>query len=89
VTQWADKPGIEVTINPNEEKQLKELLFSGLREEAKDKVMIRTSVDINKGFRIGIKNEDVYYDFSEDTVADLLRQFLNPTLVNVLENKNG
>jgi len=82
---WAKDDNKEVVLNSNDKEKLQDLLFSGLQEEARNTITLKTSQDISKGFRIGMKGDQVYYDFSDEAIAEVLKSLLNPTLKEILE----
>jgi V/A-type H+/Na+-transporting ATPase subunit E len=84
----ADK-GVNVILGAAEVEKLKNLLQAGTREELHRPVVLRAGNVTAGGFRIGIEGEDVYYDFTTESVAEALRSFLNPALKNILDSKNG
>lgn len=79
----------EVLVSEKDKQELAELVLSGAREDLKDIVEIKVSDNISKGFRIGLKGEDVYYDFSDESIAESLRVFLNSEISKIIEEKNG
>jgi hypothetical protein len=89
VEKWAGERGAEIAVAEKSKKDLEKMLFSALREDLKESVTLKTSSDIATGFRIALKGEEVYYDFSDDAVADVLKSLLNPNLKKILDTKNG
>lgn len=89
VTEWAREGQVEVTVNAADREKLEALLFSGLKGELKNSVTIRASQTVSKGFRIELKGENVYYDFTDDSIADALKAFINPSLQAILDGKDG
>ncbi|RPI00789.1 MAG: hypothetical protein EHM72_08265 [Calditrichaeota bacterium] len=86
---WKAGSDIEVLANEADVQKLEALLFAGLKKEAASGISFRISNDITAGFQIGIKNENIYYDFSDEGISDLLKTFLNPRLNEILGRKNG
>lgn len=89
VDKWADESNVEITINKEDKKKLEAVLFKQLRNELKDKIVIRVSTEISKGFYIGLKNNDIYYDFSDESIAEMLKMYINPGLKEILDAENG
>lgn len=91
VTKWSSgkEAPMEVTVNEKDKKRLEELLLSELRERARDIIEIKVSNNIKRGFRIGLKGEDIYYDFSEESILESLKEFLSLEYSKILEEKNG
>lgn len=82
-----DKP-FEVLISDKETEKLKNFLIASLKESKRD-IEIKTSNTIEQGFRIGIKGDNVYYDFTDEAIAQALEEFLNPTISEMLKIHNG
>ena len=89
VEKWIDKTGAEIVVAKTEKKELEALLFKALKKELKESVTIRVGHGMTKGFRIGLKGEDVYYDISDESIAALLKSFLNPGLNAILDPQAG
>lgn len=89
IDQWAGDPQMEISVNKEDTEKLEKLLKESLKGELKKSITIRPSSDIADGFRIGLKGGDVYYDFSGESISELLKMFLNPRIKKILENKNG
>ncbi len=90
VDKWSAKEGAvkEVLVNKADKEKLEKLLLESLKKEAKKTIEIKTSKDIDKGFRIGIKGENFYYDFTDQSILEALKQFLNPALRTILDTNN-
>jgi V/A-type H+-transporting ATPase subunit E len=91
IDNWSKdkKAEIEVLVSEKDKKKLEELLMAELKEEAKKTIDIKISKTIEKGFHIGIKGQDVYYDFTDESILEALREFLNPSLAAILNTNNG
>jgi len=89
VEQWGKGTDIEITVSEADRTELTKRLFQGLKKEMKDGIEIRVSSDISAGFRIGLKGSDAYYDFSDETLVEMLKQALNPKLREILDRSDG
>jgi len=89
VGNWAKNPNIEITVAENDAKKLEKVLFAGLNKEVADGIEIKTGNDVSGGFRIGLKDENVYYDFSDESIASILKASLNPRIKEILGKSNG
>jgi V/A-type H+-transporting ATPase subunit E len=87
--KWSRKPDVEIMLNKDDIKQVEKYLFSRLKDRVRDSVTLRTTGDLTHGFRIGMKGEDVYYDFSDESIRDMIRMFINPRLNKILGISNG
>ena len=78
---------VGIQINDSEKSDLMKVLQSGLKDTLKNEFEIKVSNRINKGFRIGIKDEDVYFDFTDESITSSLLEFLNPTLQKLVKSE--
>ncbi|MBU0693430.1 MAG: hypothetical protein KKC11_01995 [Candidatus Omnitrophica bacterium] len=92
IDQWLpqrEAQTIEIIVNDKDKQKLEELILSQLKKEAGDRLEIKINNNIDCGFRIGIKGEDVYYDFTDESILESLKEFLNPTVSALLDSING
>jgi V/A-type H+-transporting ATPase subunit E len=89
IDKWAGDRGAEITVDEKTKKGLEKLLFSSLKEDLRESITLKSSADISTGFRVALKGEEVYYDFSDEAVAEALRTLLNPRLKEILDANNG
>lgn len=90
VNTWS--PGVaslEVVVNEKDKKRLEEILCSEVKKETKDCLLIKVNNDIEKGFRIGVKGENVYYDFTDQSILESLKVLLNPEIAKLVDIDNG
>tara|TARA_B100000315_G_scaffold248255_1_gene277928 strand:- start:2746 stop:3354 length:609 start_codon:yes stop_codon:yes gene_type:complete len=88
VDKWALKEdaALEVLVGQNQEKKIAELLFGQIKKEAKNKIELKVAKNIDKGFQIGLKDGDTYYDFTDESILESLKAFLNPTISAMLDS---
>lgn len=87
VERWADKPEAEdlaVILNSEELGRLEESLLAALKERMLKGVTLKASDSFDGGFRIAVNNGSVYYDYSDDAVVDMLSNYLNPKVTELL-----
>ena len=89
VDKWLKNPNIDIVLSEEDKKKLEKLLFASIKKDLKKSITIHASSDVIQGFRIGQKGEEVYYDFSDETIANMLKMFLNPRLNEILDRKDG
>ncbi|OQX87517.1 hypothetical protein B6D60_03760 [candidate division KSB1 bacterium 4484_87] len=89
VSDWVKGRDVEVIVSENDKKKLETLLFTGLKKEVKDTITLRASSEVTSGFKIGIKNDQMFYDFTDDAIVDVLRTLINPKLREILDRKDG
>ncbi|MFA7677438.1 MAG: hypothetical protein WCY34_04645 [Candidatus Omnitrophota bacterium] len=80
---------VEVAVSAADKKELEKILVLQLKENLKKSVEIKVNKYIDKGFRIGAKGKDVYYDFTGESILEALKEFVNPAIVEILGPKNG
>jgi V/A-type H+-transporting ATPase subunit E len=88
IADWKE-PKVEVTVSEGDQAKLEKILFDEIKEDVKKGIMIKPSSNVEAGFQIGLQNENVYYDFTDDSIAAILKSFLNPRLNEILGKKNG
>jgi len=79
-----DDAKMKVLVNQQEVEALEKLLAAKTNKALADTVEIKVDRGVSKGFRIGKKGEDVYYDFTDESISEFLREFLNPSIKNML-----
>lgn len=88
VERWASKPDAEdisVILNSDELKSLEETLLAGLKEKMLQGVTLRANDNFDGGFRIAVNNGTAYYDYSSEAVVDMLSNYLNPKVTELLK----
>ncbi|UCD15705.1 MAG: hypothetical protein JSV34_01250 [Candidatus Omnitrophota bacterium] len=90
VNSWAPAKDVsfEVFVSEADKRKTEELVLSQFRKKAKDFIEIKVNPNIDKGFRIGIKGEDVAYDFTDQSILDAFKVFLTPSIAAVLDINN-
>jgi V/A-type H+-transporting ATPase subunit E len=88
VKAWAAKggEGIEVLLPAGELNAIQGSLQAKLAEELKKGVVLKPVAQLDAGFRIGEKDGSAYYDFTADGVAQILAEYLNPKLAEIMKN---
>jgi len=85
VDSWGRDKELEVLVSEKDLQQLQDLVFSQSRAQLKDTVAIKVDKGISKGFRVGLKDSNVYYDFTDESIAEFLGEFLNPGIREILD----
>lgn len=88
VTEWASRGAVDIIVNPEMQKNLEQTLFAKLGGTLKDTITLHASPGLAKGFRLALKDGSLYYDFSDDTIADTMKEFLSPTLRSLLDKND-
>jgi len=85
VEHWSGGAKLKVLVSEKDLEELRELMFVKNRSELKDTVTIKVDKGISKGFRVGLKDNNVYYDFTDASIAEFLAEFLNPGIREILD----
>ena len=86
---WASKSGndaLDVLLPEAEHQKLNGWFTDKLAAELKKGVEIKPVRNLDAGFRISNKDGSAYYDFSAESVAQLLSAYLNPRLAEILKS---
>jgi len=86
---WASKTGsdsFDVLLPEGELAKLQSWFNDKLVSELKKGVEIKPIRNMGAGFRVSDKDGSAYYDFSAESVAQLLSAYLNPRLAEILKN---
>lgn len=81
---WAKDEDVEVLVNGVDVDALTAQLKTALSKNIKGTVDVKLDKKISHGFRIGKKGEDLFYDFTDESILEALRVFLNPKLAEIL-----
>ena len=79
-----DEAKMKVLVNQQDVAELEKLLVSSANKALANSVEIKVDRGVSKGFRIGKESENVYYDFTDESISEFLREFLNPSIKNML-----
>ena len=85
VENWGKENQLEVLVSDKDVEKLQKLLFTKARQDLKEMVTIKVDKGISKGFRIGLKDNNLYYDFTDESIAEFLGEFLNPRIREILD----
>jgi len=76
---------LEVLVAKNDLDKLTELVRSSLVGELKTNPAIRLGADIGAGMKLNFGGNDVYFDFTDEAVAELICAYIGPRLAALLE----
>jgi V/A-type H+-transporting ATPase subunit E len=85
---WAGqgKDSLDLILNEAQLKKLASYFNDKLAGELKAGLELKSDRNLAAGFRIANKDGSAYYDFSADSVAELLSAYLNPALGETLKD---
>ena len=88
VKTWAAKSGnagFDVLVSEKDLEKLQSWFIAKLSAEFKKGVELKSNRNLGAGFRIIQKDGSAYYDFSAESVAEILSSYLNPKLAEILK----
>ena len=84
---WAKGKDLDVVINGVDIEKIQKMITEQVRDELKNSIEIKLDKKISHGFRIGVKGEDMHYDFTDESILETLKLYLNPKLNEILSKK--
>ena len=88
VENWANKSDAEdiaVILNTQDINKLEETLLAALKEKMLKGITLKANDNFDGGFRIAVNNGSAYYDYSSEAVVDMLSNYLNPKVAELLK----
>lgn len=88
VESWAAKPDaddLSVILNSNELEALEKNALAELNAKMRKGVTLKASDSFDGGFRIAEKDGQVYYDYSTEAVVEMLSNYLNPKVTEIMK----
>jgi V/A-type H+/Na+-transporting ATPase subunit E len=77
---------IEAIVSEQDKEALEGLFTAELGKEMASGVTLFSSREVSKGFRIGEKGAQVYYDFTDEAISEALSAYLNKGLRGILSS---
>ena len=87
VSQWKSKQPVEFYVSKDDREKLFDLLVLELKEEMKKDIEIIIDSKVKRGFKVGIKGNDFYYDLTEGAIAEMLSGYVSPKIAGLLNVK--
>ena len=88
VENWANTPDAEdiaVILNTEDLKKLEETILSALKEKMLKGITLKANDNFDGGFRISVNNGSAYYDYSAESVVEMLSNYLSPKVTELLK----
>ena len=88
---WSkDREGsLEISLNKQDKERLENLILSKFKSELASGITFKVNPNINKGLYIGIKGKDFHYDFTDEAILEILREYLRPFIVKMIDKKEN
>jgi V/A-type H+-transporting ATPase subunit E len=89
IKSWAAKgaDSLDLILSEGQLAGLQSFFREKLAAELKGGLELKPSRSLDAGFRIANKDGSAYYDFSAQSVAELLSAYLNPRLAEILKTQ--
>jgi len=86
VKAWPQKElsSLQALLPPEELARLEKGLQARLVEELKKGFELKPLPALEAGFRIGLKDGSAYYNFTDQGIAQILAEYLNPRLAELM-----
>ena len=88
VERWSTNPeaqDLTVVLNNDDIKRLEKTMIASFKERVKKGVTLKSNDNFDGGFHIVVNNDDVYYDYSKDTVVEMLSNYLSPKIAKLMK----
>jgi len=88
VEGWANKPDAEelaIVLNNKDLKKLEEMLLAAIKVKMIKGVTLKANDQFDGGFRIAVRNGSAYYDYSTESVVEMLSNYLSPKVIELLK----
>ena len=85
IGKWGPESGVVVELSEKDSEKLTEGLLAKVQERAKGGVTLKPVETVDAGFSLSEKNGSVFYDFTSGGIAEILAEYLNPMLGEILK----
>jgi V/A-type H+-transporting ATPase subunit E len=77
---------LEVLLSASDLKKIEKELKGRLSEELKKGLELKPFPELQAGFRIAMKDGSAYFNFSDQGIAEILSEYLNPKIAEIVQN---
>jgi len=85
----ASHEGVRVYVSDEDYHKLTNFFLERFHEKVHESVELHPLKGVKAGFRVRFSDNDVTYDFTDDTIVALLSELVNPALEKILEQAAG
>jgi V/A-type H+-transporting ATPase subunit E len=87
IKSWSKKQvtDLQVLLSPSDLKKLENQLKGRLAGELKKGVELKPFPEIKAGFRIAMEDGSAYYNFTDQGIAEILAEYLNPKIAEIVQ----
>jgi len=80
---------LQVLLSSSDLKKIEKQLKSRLAAELKKGVELKPFPELQAGFRIAMKDGSAYYNFSDQGIAEILAEYMNPRIGGIVQEAVG
>jgi V/A-type H+-transporting ATPase subunit E len=87
IKAWSKEqiPNLQVLLSSSDLKRIEKQLKSRLAEELKKGVELKPFPELQAGFRVAMKDGSAYYNFTDQGIAEILAEYLNPKVAEIVQ----
>ncbi len=78
------EPGIDLILNKKDLEIMEKHIKSSLLNDLKSTPSISIGHDFTSGLKIGFKGDDLFFDFSDDALAEMICTYVGPRLAAII-----
>lgn len=79
-------PELDILLNAKDLASLEGALKSSLAAELRKNPVISAGSDFGSGLKIGFKGSDVFFDFSDDALTEIISHYIGPRVAAMLND---
>lgn len=90
LSNWKeDRDSLELLLPKEELERIESFLLGELKKTFSSGLTLKPAPDLEAGFLIGEKDGNAYYNFSSEGIAEILSQYVNPRLAELLRDSSS
>ena len=76
--------GLEILINKKDLDAMENHIKAELIKNLKEKPEFSIGHDFSAGLKIAVKGDDLFFDFSDETLTEIICEYVGPRLANII-----
>lgn len=86
IKAWSKQqvPNLRILLSSSDLKKIEKHLKSRLSAELKKGVELKPFPELRAGFRVAMKDGSAYYNFTDEGIAEILAEYLNPKVAEIV-----
>ena len=82
------EPDIEVLLTKNDLEKVEKLMKGAMFDSLKKRPEFSMGHDFGAGLKIGFKGDDLFFDFSDEVIAELICAYVGPKLATIIKQES-